>query len=71
MDRDSENTKLLENIVTELQHIKVKLDNKLDAIIANQTLELTKLDIIIQNTTPAPSDDIMSLGGSISKPVNK
>lgn len=74
MDRNEEELKLLENIVTELQHIKQIEQNrntKLDVIIANQTQELIKLDQIIQNTTPAASDDIKSLGGTISTPVKK
>jgi hypothetical protein len=57
MDRDDENTRLLENIVSELQHIKELLRDKLDQIIAN--------------TTPAASTDITNLGGSISPPVKK
>jgi hypothetical protein len=74
MDRSEEMLRLLENVVTELQHIKQIEQNgnaKLDVIIANQTQELIKLDTIIQNTAPQPGDDITSLGGSISTPVKK
>ena len=88
MDRDGENTRLLENVVTELQHIKEKLNNtniKLDTeitnqgtIISNQTATnellttVTEQNVqIIELLTPKPSDDISSLGGSISTPVNK
>lgn len=71
MNGNQEELRLLENIVTELQHLKEKqtnTNNKLDTIISNQTEELTKLDQIIANTTPQTSDDITSLGGSISTP---
>lgn len=74
MNGEKEENRLLENIVTELGHIKDKLTNtntKLDTIITNQDQELAKLDQIIQNTTPPQSDDIVSLGGSISTPVKK
>ncbi len=81
MNGEKEELRLLENIVTELQHLKqaaqtananlstiVKNQN---TIILNQMSELSKLDQIIQNTTPLPSDDITSLGGSISPPTKK
>jgi hypothetical protein len=53
VDRDSENTKLLEKILA-----AIEAGNK-------------KLDQIVTNTTPAPSDDITKLGGSISPPIKK
>jgi hypothetical protein len=68
MDGSQEELRLLENIVEELQHIKEKLDNKLSAIVADLDAANLKLDQIITNTTPTPSDDIVSLGGSISTP---
>jgi hypothetical protein len=65
MGATNEELRLLENIVTELS----STNKKLDAIIAGQLLTNEKLDQIIANTTPVPSDDISSLGGSISTPT--
>jgi hypothetical protein len=57
VDRDEENTRLLNNVVTELQHIKELLRDKLDQIIAN--------------TAPKPSTDIASLGVTVDPPIKQ
>jgi hypothetical protein len=53
MDRDEENTKLLERILE-----AIKEGNK-------------KLDQLVQNTNPKPSDDIASLAVTVDKPIKQ
>jgi hypothetical protein len=73
MPSDSEN-QTLGDTVSELQHIK----RKLDTIITNQELALSaqnatnaKLDRIIELLTPSPDTDVKSFGGSISTPTKQ
>ena len=74
MNGNEEELRLLESIGTVLGHIKDEIKNtnlKLDTLIAGQIATNSKLDQIITNTTPTPSDDITSLGGSISTPTKR
>lgn len=81
MNGEKEELKLLENIVTELQHIKQALQatnakieaeiSVLNAISMNGNIANMKLDQIIQNTTPVPSDDVVGFKVSVDKPTNQ